>query len=157
MFEDVEELRPELSAEPLAEMEVLRHRKIHIFEASVGESIATYRPKTAQWRGDHDCVALLIAAVEGQRFGRSARSSAIDRQRLGVTGGVVRRGGRAVVSGEVRYASRSRFEIVRIAKEIPTDGALRRRTDRQRTDACGIRAFIHRTPMLRTLQCDDGV
>src|SRR5207245_6580370 len=40
VVENVEELRPELGAEALAEMPVLRQREIHVLESVIGENVA---------------------------------------------------------------------------------------------------------------------
>src|ERR1035438_962586 len=66
MVENVEELSPELGAEPLAEMKVLRQREVHVLETGIGENVAAHGAEGSQGRRNHDGVALGVAAVKGQ-------------------------------------------------------------------------------------------
>src|ERR1700686_1299304 len=66
MIENVEELRAELSAEALAEMEVLRHREIHVAETRIRENVASHGAEGPQCWGNHDGVSFGVAAVYGQ-------------------------------------------------------------------------------------------
>src|SRR5450755_1899598 len=82
MIEDIEELSPELGAEPLAHMPVLRQREIHIAETRIGESVAAHIAECPQCWRNHDGVTFGIAAkqVEGSRG--CARTPAVQSQRL---------------------------------------------------------------------------
>src|SRR5208337_121074 len=50
MVENVEELSPELGAEALAKMPVLRQREIEILETGIGENVASHGAEGSQWR-----------------------------------------------------------------------------------------------------------
>jgi hypothetical protein len=47
VIEDVKELRPELSVEPLLELEVLEHGEIHVLEAGVPEDVPAHGAKSS--------------------------------------------------------------------------------------------------------------
>src|SRR5450759_1019709 len=54
MVEYVEELSPELGAEALAEMPVLRQREVHVAETRIGEGVAAHVAERPQCRRNHD-------------------------------------------------------------------------------------------------------
>src|ERR1019366_4418706 len=157
MVENVEELRPELGVEALAEMPVLGQREIHVFETGIRKNVASHGAEGSQWRRNQDGIAFGVAAVEGQGFSCRTWGSSIECESFCVAGRVTRRHGWGIISGEEWNTCRPRLEVVRVPIEIPPDGAVRRRTDGQRTYAGSIGSLVHHPPVLRTLQGDDGV
>src|ERR1700694_1111839 len=77
MVEDVEEFSPELGAEALAEMPVLRQREVHIAESGIGEGIAAHVAEGSQCWSNHDGGALGITAKQVESSGVRARSSSV--------------------------------------------------------------------------------
>src|ERR1700720_3135629 len=79
MVENVEELRPELGAEALAEMPVLRQGEAHVAETGIGENVASHGAELPQCWRNQDGVAFGIAAKQVECGGRSAGRSPIQR------------------------------------------------------------------------------
>ena len=82
VVENVEELRPELGAEALAEMPVLRQREVHVAETGIGENVAAHVAERPQCRRNHDGVPFGVAAKQVECSGRGARSSSVKSQCL---------------------------------------------------------------------------
>src|SRR5208283_1521255 len=97
MVENVEELSPELGAEALAEMPVLRQRKVHVSETGIGENVASHGAEGSQWRRQQEGIAFGIAAVKGQRFGGCTRVASIQRESFCIARRITRRSGWSIV------------------------------------------------------------
>src|SRR6202167_1806271 len=149
MVEDIEELRPELSSQSLAPLKILGHRKVDVFESRVAEDVASHRSERPQRRRDQDRIAIRIAAECGERIARGANRSYKQSQCLCAASSIawIRRIPTARVE---RDSDRGRFEVLRVAEEIPAIGD-------QLACAANIGARIHYAERLRAIQADDRV
>src|SRR5260370_6751278 len=77
MVENVEELRPELGTEALAEMPVLRQGEVHVAETGIRENVASHGAELPECRRDHNGVAFGITAKQVECGCRSAGRSTI--------------------------------------------------------------------------------